>query len=334
MFRRIVFITLLSLLLVQTAAAASNLVIYSGRNERFVLPLVEAFQEQTGIQVQLLSGDAAQFVHRLQAESRNPRGDVLISNDGALLEVARSMDLLQANASPSLEVIPANFRADDGSWVGLAARSRVLMYNKDLISEDEMPKSVFDLTDEQWRGQFVITRAGNASMVSHISAIRAVYGDAFTSQFITDLLANEPTIVSGHTDIRRAVGAGEFKFGLVNNYYYHLQLDEPVDNNVGAIYPDQGPDQMGVFVNVSGIGLVKGAPNEDNARRFIEFLLEPEQMKHYSLTSRETPLVEGIEAFAYALTIAEYQVADLHLAQLGPKYSDTLDLMEAAGFAE
>ncbi len=334
MLQRGLPILLIVLFLFGAAAEATNLVIYSGRNERFVLPLIEAFEDRTGIQVQLLSGDAAQYVYRLQAESRNPRADLLISNDGALLEVARGMGLLMAYDSPSLHAVPDNFRAADGSWVGLAARSRVLMYNKDLISEDEMPKSIFDLTDEQWRGQFVITRAGNASMVSHISAVRAVYGDEFASQFVADLLANEPTIVSGHTDIRRAVGAGEFKFGLVNNYYYHLQLEEAVDNNVGAIYPDQGPDEMGVFVNISGIGLVKDAPNESNAHQFIEFLLEPAQMQQYSMTSRETPLVVGIDAIAYALTIDQYNVADLHLADLGPKYNDTLDLMEAAGFAE
>ena len=334
MLKKVMVLMLLAMVLATSTAAADELVIYSGRNERFVLPLIQAFEQETGIRVQLLSGDAAQYVYRLQAEQRNPRADLLVSNDGALLEVARSLDLLMPASVDGIEQIPTNFRAEDGSWIGLAARTRVLMYNKDLISAEEMPTSILDLADPQWHGEFVITRAGNASMVSHISALRAVYGDDFVKEFIQGMLANEPTIVSGHTDIRRAVGAGEFKFGLVNNYYYHLQLDEPTDNNVGAIYPDQGEDQMGAFVNISGLGLVNGAPNKENALRFIEFLLRPENLREYSFNSMETPLVEGIEAVSYALTIDQYKAADLHLAELGPKYDDTLDLMEAAGFAE
>ncbi len=315
-------------------AEASQLVIYSGRNERFVMPLIEAFQEETGIRVQLLSGDAAQYVHRLQAERNNPRADVFISNDGALLEVARSMDLLMANDSEALEAIPEQYRAPDGAWVGLAARTRVLMYNKDMTTEEEMPASVWDLADPQWHGQFLITRPGNASMVSHISALRVVHGDETTKNFLRGLMDNEPTIVRGHTDIRRAVGAGEYAFGLVNNYYYHLQLEEPRDNHVGAVYPDQGEGEMGAFVNVSGVGLVNGAPNAANALQFIDYLLQPEPMYLYSYNSRETPLVPDIEAVSDAKRIDEYRAAELPLGQLGPMYNTTLDLMEAAGFGE
>lgn len=315
-------------------AQANELTIYSGRNERFVLPLVEQFQKETGIRVNLLSGDAPQFVHRLQTESRRPQADLFISNDGALLEVARNRDLLMGFESPKVEVIPENFRAVDGSWVGLAARARVLMYNTELISEDEMPKSLFDLTDPKYRGEFALTRAGNASMVTHISAVRAIFGDEVTSELIEGILANEPAILRGHTDIRQAVGSGEYKFGLVNNYYYHLQLEEAENNNVAAIYPDQGEGEMGVFVNISGIGLVKNAPNKENAIAFIEFLLSDENQRLYSYTSKETPLVPGIEAVEYAVTIDQYKVADLHLSELGSVYDDTLDLMEMAGFAE
>ncbi len=329
-------VTLVSLMLLVLAfdVAASQLVIYSGRSERFVLPLIQEFESETGIQVQLLSGDAAQYIHRLTAEQARPRADLFLANDGAILEVARTQGLFQAITSESTEIIPNSFRAVDDSWIGLAARTRVFMYNTDLMGEADVPQRIMDLADPRYHGQFAITRAGNSSMVTHISALRAMYGDQQVREFLQGVLANEPLILRGHTDIRRAVGAGEVAFGLVNNYYYHLQLDEPVDNQVAAVYPDQGPDEMGAFVNVSGVGLVKGAPNQANALAFIDFLLRTDNLETYSLESRETPLVAGIPAFEHARTIDQYKTADLNLSELGDVYLDTLDLMEAVGFAE
>lgn len=332
--RRILPALLLLLIFSLPSIASNQLTVYSGRSERFVLPLIQAFEAETGIQVQLLSGDAAQYIHRLGAERSRPRADLFLANDGAILEVARTQELLQPIASQSTDIIPDRFRAVDNSWIGLAARTRVIMYNTELAEETDVPSSILDLANPEYHGQFAITRAGNSSMVTHVSALRAVYGDDTVRDFLEGLLANEPLILRGHTDIRRAVGAGEVAFGLVNNYYYHLQLDEPVDNQVAAVYPDQGPDEMGAFVNVSGVGLVAGAPNETNALAFIEFLLRPENLEAYSYESRETPLVAGIPAYEHARTIDEYKSADLDLSALGDVYLDTLDLMEASGFAE
>ncbi len=320
------------------AEPASNdpgeLVIYSGRKEQFVTPLIERFEEETGIDVKLLSGGATEYAHRILEEQSNPRADIFFANDAGVMEYLRLQGVLQPNDSDTLEQIPEEFRAVDGSWVGLSARTRIIMYNRDLISEDELPQSIFDLADPRYRGQFAIVRAGNESMISHVAALRAYHGDETTKELIRGILANEPVITQGHTDIRKAVGAGEVAFGLVNNYYFHLQLHEETNNNVAAVYPDQGEDQMGAFVNVAGIALVKGAPNEDNARRFIDFLLEPEQQELFSINSMETPVLPGIPLIEGARPIDSYKHTDMHLGELGPVWQDTIDLMEEAGYTE
>ncbi|KXZ40389.1 iron(III) transport system substrate-binding protein [Alkalithermobacter thermoalcaliphilus JW-YL-7 = DSM 7308] len=313
---------------------SQKLVIYSGRKEQFVLPLIEKFEQETGIKVELLSGKSSQYAQKIIEEKNNPQADLLIANDAGVMEYLRLQGVLAPNDSKELEKIPANFKSEDGSWVGVSARSRVLMYNKDLISEEEMPKSILDLADPKYKGQFAITKASSEAMVSHIAAIRSIYGDDKTIEFIKGMLANEPLILEGHTDIRKAVGAGEVKFGLVNNYYFHLQLEEEKDNNVGVIYPDQGENEMGTFVNVAGVALIKGAPNEENAKKFIEFLLRDEQQEMFAFDSKETPVLPHIKTLDYAKKINEYKVMEKPLSNLGSVWEDTLNLMEKAGYVD
>ncbi|QGG48486.1 extracellular solute-binding protein [Heliorestis convoluta] len=317
-----------------TAADADKetkeLVIYSARNETFVQPLVESFEEQTGIKVRMLSGNEAS-VNKIIEERNNVQADIFFSNDAGAMEYLRLEGLLASNDSKALEVIDPKYRAVDGSWVGLSARTRVLMYNKDLISEEEMPKALWELTDPKWSGEFMITRGGNGSMVAHVAALRAAWGDEKTKEWIEQVRENAGAVVNGHGDIRRSVGAGEFKFGLVNNYYYHLQLNEDKDNNVGAIYPDQGSDDIGAFVNAAGVALIKDAPNTKNAKAFIDWLLEPEQQKVFAFNSMEVPLNPAVEAVGFAKKIDEYKVMDMPLQELGPVWSDVKQLIEDAG---
>ncbi|MGM0366731.1 MAG: extracellular solute-binding protein [Actinomycetota bacterium] len=312
------------------AQGSGELVVYSARSERFVQPLIDKFQEETGIRVRLLSGSEA-LVNKILEEKNNVQSDVFFSNDAGAMEFLRLEGALMSNDSPALEVIDPKFRAQDGSWVGLSARTRVLMFNRDLISEDEMPAGLRQLAGPEWKGQFMITRGGNSSMVTHIAALRMAWGDEKTIEWIKAVKENAGAIVGGHTDIRTAVGAGEFKFGLVNNYYYHLQLNEASDNNVGVIYPDQGEGRMGAFVNVAGIALIEGAPNVENAKAFIDWLLEPEQQKIFAYNSREVPLNPEAETAPEARPITDYQVMDISLQDLGLLWIDAKQLIEQAG---
>lgn len=312
------------------AGRSGELVIYSVRKEQFIKPLVDKFQEETGIKVRLLTGSEA-IVNKILEEQYNVQADIFFSNDAGAMEYLRLQGVLESNDSSALKIIDPKFRSKDGSWVGLSARTRVLMYNKNLISEEEMPETIWELTDSGWKGQFMITRGGNSSMVTHIAALRIVWGDEKTKEWIHKVRENAGAIVDGHTDIRRAVGAGEFKFGLVNDYYYQLQLNEDKDNNVGVIYPDQGPDGIGAFVNAAGVALIKGAPNKDNAKIFIDWLLEPEQQKIFAYSSMEVPLNPEVEAAPGTKPINEYKVMDIFLQELGKVWIDAKQLIEDAG---
>ncbi len=309
---------------------AGEIVVYSARNENFVDALLEKFQEDTGIEVQALHGGET-IVNRVKEESGNVQGDIFISNDVGALEHLRIEGLLEPIEREDFPGIEEQYRGEDNSWVALSARTRVLMYNKDLITEEEMPKNIWDLTDPQYEGEFAITRGGNGGMIGHVSALRNEWGDERTMEWIEGIKDNAGAILQGHGDIRRAVGAGEFKFGLVNNYYFHQQLEEPSNNNVGVIYPDQDEGEMGAVVNAAGFGRIKDGPNDESVQAFVDWILEPENQQMFSNESLEVPINPDIDVIEGARAITEYKVQGMSLRELGDVWEDTRRLIEESG---
>lgn len=309
---------------------AGELVVYSSRNEKFMEPLLDKFKEETGIEVKLLSGKD-EIINKIKEEGENAHADILISNDIGALEHLRQNGFLQGYDAEGIESIEEKYRAEDNSWYGLSARTRVFMYNKDEITEDEMPKTMAELADDKWKDTFAITRGGNGSMIAHVSALRNEWGDDKTLEWLTKVKENAAVITDGHGDIRRAVGSGEVKFGLVNNYYYHQQLNEPTDNNVGVIYPDQDEKDMGAFVNAAGVGFINHAPHEENAKAFLDWIMLPENQREFSYASMEVPINPSVEAVDEAKKISDYKVSDMPLRDLGDVWEDTRALIEKSG---
>ena len=216
-----------------------ELVIYTGRRENLVQPVIDAFEQQTGIKVSLVAGSATEMATRVLEEKSNPKGDIYISNDAGSLEKLRAEKVVEAYTSPNLAKVPADLKAPDNTWHAVTVRTRVIMYNKDLVSESELPKSLFDLTDPTWKDQIGMATGANESVIANVTALRLSEGEEQTEQFLTNLVANGIKVYKGHGDVRQAVGKGEIKLGWVNHYYVHQQLAEKENNNVGIIYPDQ-----------------------------------------------------------------------------------------------
>ncbi|WP_096202014.1 extracellular solute-binding protein [Bacillus sp. FJAT-45350] len=314
-----------------------KLVVYSARNENFVQPLLDKFQEETGVEVVALHGaDPLQ----IQEEAGNVQADIYISNDLGALGYLHNEGLLTGTNPEGIDSIPSEFRADDNAYFAISARSRGFIYNKDMITEEEMPKSIEDLFDAKWaevENGYAITRGGNGGMLGNVSALRYEWGDEKTAEWITAIKDNAAGIYQGHGDIRRAVGAGEHAFGLVNNYYFHQQLLEPSDNNVGFIYLDQEEGQMGVIANAAGVGLVNGAPNETNALAFLEWVLLPENQVAFvgesleQLINAEYGAVYPPEVEPHVVNFTDLKVQEMPIKELGNFFEGTKELVEVSG---
>ncbi|CAM3922209.1 extracellular solute-binding protein [Alkalicoccus chagannorensis] len=310
-----------------------ELVVYSARNEIFVNDLLDKFEEETGVEVQALhEAEALQ----IQEEAGNVQADVYISNDVGALEYLNDEGFLEANDSlENIDTIEEQFRAENDAWFALSTRARGFIYNQDMIEEEDVPSSMEDLFDESYadvENGYAITRGGNGGMIGNVSALRYEWGDERTQEWIESIRDQAAGVFEGHGDIRRAVGAGEHAFGLVNNYYFHQQLEEPEDNNVGFVYADQGEDEMGAIVNAAGVGNVAGGPNEENAKAFLNWVLQEENQLAFVGESLEVPINPELEPpFEEAVPFEELEVQDMPIRELGNYFEDTRQLIEDAG---
>lgn len=312
----------------QEEKETKELVVYSGRKEPLIKPVVEQFEKETGIKVTVRYGGASELANAIMEEGKSPRGDVFIANDAGTLEKLKSQGLLTPNNSEAVKKVPEQYRAADGSWVGVSGRARVIMYNTNLVKESELPKSVFDLTDTKWKKQVALAKSSNESLIGHVTAVRLVKGDNAAEDWLKGLAANEAQFLKGHTEVRKAVGSGEFKLGVVNHYYYHLEKQD--GSPVGVIYPDQGADQMGVPMNIAGAAIIKGAKQEEAAVEFVNFLLQPKTQELFAKLNYEMPVIDGVPVHE-AKALKEFKQSTANLQQLGQELDKTIDLLEKVG---
>lgn len=311
-------------------ASSGEVVVYSGRSEALIKPIVELFQAQyPNIQVTLKVGSNSELANALLEERNNPQADVFITTELMTLQRMANEGVFQAYQSPNAANVPADYRHPEWLWTALTLRSRVIMYNTDLVSPDEVPQSMFDLTDPKWKGQIAAAGSTNGGFQAQVAAMRQLVGEAKTEAWLAGLQANEVTFFGGHTDVRKAVGAGEFKLGLVNHYYYHLQVAET--GKVGVVYPDQAEGQMGLLVNATGIGIVNGASHVEAARTFVDFMLSQAGESAFAERNYEYPVRADGTLRPEVAPLSGFRLAQFNTAAAANTLDATLDLLEKIG---
>jgi len=310
---------------------SDTLVVYSGREEELVAPLFERFEQESGIEVEVRYADSAELAATIAEEGDNSPADVFFAQDpGSLGAIEEQLATLP---STLLERVDERFRDSAGGWVGTSGRARVLVYNTDELSEDEVPDSVFDLTDPKWKGKVGLPPT-NASFQAFVTAMRLDVGDERTREWLEALKANDPKFYEKNTPTVEAVASGEIQLGLVNHYYLYLvkaeQPDAPIENKY---LPGNDP---GALVSVAGVGILDGAEHADAAERFVRFLLEDEQQRFYTEEAEEAeiPLVAGIEPKEGVPALDELsgRGPDVDLSSFGAELERTLELLNETGY--
>lgn len=307
----------------------AELVVYSGRNEALFKPILDDFAEETGLQISVRFADTTDLAGTLLEEGENPRADVFIGQDAGALARLDENGRLARYAGTVLERVPDQFHSGNSTWTGLSARVRVLIVNTDELPESEHPKSVFELTDPRWKGKVAAPNAANASWIGFISEMRLKHGEAETRRWLEDMKANELAILGSHTDVRNAVGSGEFLVGLVNHYYVELEKRE--GSPVAAVITDQEDGGFGAVVNAASGGIVKGGPNPANARKLMDYLLSPKAQEKFAGLNFEYPVVEGVPAAEGLTPLSDIRGTGVDLDALGPEVDKTLDLLREVG---
>ncbi|HHH48534.1 MAG TPA: extracellular solute-binding protein [Gammaproteobacteria bacterium] len=313
------------------AIADETLVIYSGRSDKFVKPVMKAFTEQTGIAVTLHSGKSTALLNKLKLEGAATSADLYLSNDAGNLQKGSDLGLFRPVDATLAAPIDANYRAGDNSWIGLSARARVLVVNTEGEWADKLD-SVFDLADPALKSQLAITNSSNGSFIAGVTVYMLAAGKEKTRQWLQGMKANvDGRVFNKHSKIVKAVAQGRKQVGLVNHYYIYRHLARHPDAPIRIVLPDQGPDGIGVAWNVAGIAISKHSKKSAQAEKLVAFLVSRAGQKMFAEMNMEYPTRGGVPAAKQVPPAGSYKVADVPMAELGRQRDATLDLIEAVG---
>ena len=312
-----------------SAEADASLVVYSGRSEELIAPLLEQFTAETGIAVEARYGDSAELAAQLIEEGDASPAQVFFSQDAGALGALALEGLLAPLPTAVADAVPAEYRANDGTWTGVTGRARVIAYDGEQLTAAQVPQSVFDLTDPMWKGQVAIAPT-NASFQSFVTAMRRAKGDAETKAWLEGLVANEVQTFEKNSLILDAVDAGQVQLGLVNHYYWYEKAAEVGADAMRAQVAFTAPKDPGSLVNVAGVGILAGAATDANAAVFVEWLLTPTVQQWFVENTFEYPLVPGVASVDGIPPLSELSGPDVALADLSD-LPGTLSMLSEVG---
>ncbi|MBT0587547.1 extracellular solute-binding protein [Alteromonas oceanisediminis] len=340
---------LISMLLVATTTlsgfAASNAVaqsdevvnVYSARKEALIKPLLDQFTESTGIEVNLVTGNADALISRMQSEGQFSPVDILLTTDAGRLVRAQEAGLTQAIQLDVLtQGVPAHLRDEAGHWYALTKRARPLMINPNKVDKADLT-SIFDLAKPHYKDQICVRSSSNIYNQSMVAALVLDAGKDKVENWaeaVVDNMARSPK--GGDRDQIKAVAAGQCSIAIANTYYLAgmLSSDDPTEKaqaeQVEVVWTDQ--DSFGTHINISGAAVAKHAPNKDAALQLMAFMITPESQQWYAQQNHEYPVLEGVEWSPLMQAFGEFKPQSVSLKAVGKGNAQALMLMDRAGW--
>jgi iron(III) transport system substrate-binding protein len=309
------------------AAGAERLTVYSGRGESLVAPVLEAFNDETGIGIDVRYGDSADLALLIDEEGDATPADVFYSQTPGATGFLAANDRLAPLPDDVLGKVDERFRGTDALWVGVTGRQRVLVYNSDALDESDLPASVLDVNDEPFAGRVAVAPS-NGSFQDFVTALRQTEGEDVARDWLEGLVAADAPTYANNNAIVEAVGRGEVDMGLVNHYYNYRFLDEAPDlpsrNHVF------GGDDIGALLIDSTVAITAASDNPD-AEKLVEYLLAEDAQRFFADQTKEYPLAAGVEPADDVPPLDLSTVPSVDINELGGGLESTLELIRASG---
>ncbi|HEX6286882.1 MAG TPA: extracellular solute-binding protein [Acidimicrobiia bacterium] len=325
------------LLIVPVALAACGVVdaldndqvigVYTGRH----YDLEEAFgeyTEETGVEVDFLTGGDTELRERLRTEGESTLADVFMTVDAANLQLAADEDLLQPMESEVIESLPDNLVHPEKLWVGLSKRVRTIMYHPDRVSADDL-STYEDLADPMWSGRLCMRDSTNVYTQSLVASLIHHLGYEEALRIVQGWVANETQIMTSDSLILETIAAGGCDVGITNHYYLARLLAEDPDFPVLPFWANQ--DGRGVHVNISGAGITSDADDPDLAADLIEWLAT-EGQEAFVYGNHEYPVNPDVPPPPIVRDWGEFVEDDLNAAEFASLNADAIRLMSEAGY--
>jgi iron(III) transport system substrate-binding protein len=270
---------------------ADTITLYSGRTEELVGPIIDRFSKETGIDAKVRYGKTAGLAATILEEGRKSRADVFFAQDPAGLgAVAHMLGRLPEDILKRAEL---RFRSSQGRWVGISGRARTVVYNTERVKKAALPDDIRGFIAPAWKGR-IGWAPTNGSFQAMVTAMRVLWGEEKTRNWLEGIHANGPKMYPKNTPIVGAVGAGEIEVGFVNHYYLLRFLKERGKSFPARNYHPRagGP---GAMILVAGAGILETSKNKRSAERFLTFLLSPAAQQYFAEKTFEYPVIEGVE---------------------------------------
>lgn len=291
----------------------AKVVVYSGRSEELIAPLIKQFTTDTGIDVEARYAGSGELAAQLLTEGDKSPADVFLSQDAGALGAVSQAGLFAPIDDETLKAVPANFSAADGTWVGVSGRARVVVYNPELAPTP--PDTIDGLLAPEWKGKIGFAPS-NASWQSFVTGLRVIRGDDGARQWLQAFKAQDPQAYENNVAVRDAVDSGQLPLGVVNHYYLYELIGAKGEEGVTARNQYMAAGDPGGLINVAGVGVLKSASNPQGAQEFASYLLSTSAQEYFAGETMEYPLIDGIQPSAQMPPLSDLKPPTVDLSQL------------------
>lgn len=312
----------------ESAESGDPLVVYVGRDEELVGPLLEQFTEETGVEVDARYAGTTDHLALLLEEGEQTPADVFLSQDAGALGALSAAGMARDLPAEITDAVLPDFTSSDDTWVGVTGRARVIAYNAEALEESEVPTTVQEVVGEEWSGRVGVA-PGNASFQAFVTGFRAAEGDDAAAAWLEDLAANDPQTFEGNSDVLEALENGVVDLGLINHYYVYQLAAEVGEEDIATelVFPEAG--DPGALVNVTGAAVLSEHPD---AEELLAYLVSEQGQQYFVDSTYEYPLVEGIEAPGGLPALTDLQGPVEDLAELAD-LETSIALIDEAGLS-
>lgn len=305
-----------------------TLTVYSGRSEELIAPLIQQFEEETGIDVAVRYGGSTEIAATLLEEGDNSPADVVFTQDPASIGSVALADMLARLPDEIVSLVPERLSDTDGRWVGVSGRARTVVYDTTLFTADDFPDTEDGLTDPSWAGKVGLAPS-NGSFLAFVAAKILLDGEDATLDWLEGMAANASPTYPNNSSMVSAVADEQLDTGMVNHYYLLRRLVEQPDATAANYFFREAT--AGSLVMPAGVGIIATTNNTTEAERFVEYLLSQEAQQYFATETFEYPLRPGMAANPLLPPIENIPTPDVELSDLATVLDLATDLVAEAG---
>ncbi|KQQ59151.1 iron ABC transporter substrate-binding protein [Pseudomonas coleopterorum] len=308
------------------AADKVELTLYNGQHKEIGEAIAKAYEAKTGIHVNVRKGSSNQLASQVMEEGERSPADLIYTEESPPLNNLGEKGFLAKTDDSTLNMLPPEYVAKDGSWIGVTARVRVVAYNPKLIDEKDLPETVLEFAEPQWQGKVGFVPTSGAFQEQAVAIIK-LHGREAAEEWLTGLRAFGKTYTNNMVALK-AVENGEIATVLVNNYYWFALQREKGQLDSKLHYFSNG--DAGGLITISSAAVLKSSKHPREAQALLAYMASEEGQRVITQTTAEYPLHKGMVSDRGLKPFDELQAPAITPADIG-NAEDALDMERDVG---